>query len=151
MLVEVSRIGSDPTIYENKIALKLPISLFDIVPLLVGVISQQNGSDFMQHFWSIMLVEVSSVGLDPTNYENKIASNLPISFFDIVPLPVRVFSGQNGSVRMKFFWSMLVEVPSVGLDTRTQPSMKIKLPISLLDIVPLLPVGVCLVGKMGLF
>ena len=118
MLVEVSRIGSDPTIYENKIALKLlPISLFDIVPLLVGVISQQNGSDFMQHFWSIMLVEVSSVGLDPTNYENKIASNLPISFFDIVPLPVRVFSGQNGSVRMKFFWSMLVEVPSVGLDT----------------------------------
>ena len=113
--------------------------------------SGQNGSDFMQHFWSIMLVEVSSVGLDPTNYENKIASNLPISFFDIVPLPVRVFSGQNGSVRMKFFWSMLVEVPSVGLDTRTQPSMKIKLPISLLDIVPLLPVGVCLVGKMGLF
>ena len=100
MLVEVSRIGSDPTIYENKIALKLPISLFDIVPLLVGVISQQNGSDFMQHFWSIMLVEVSSVGLDPTNYENKIASNLPISLFDIVPL---------------------------------------------------LPVGLCLVGKMGLF
>ena len=81
--------------------------------------SGQNGSDFMQHFWS-MLVEVSRVGLvglDPNNYENKIASNLPISFFDIVPLPVRVFSGQNGSVRMKFFWSMLVEVPSVGLDT----------------------------------